>query len=132
MSRQIDPDNLNAEDLLYIAHRPQLRQEFILQGYDDPLEGFDFSVLNPNEEATYGKIAEPGEGSGDEEDSDWNKSMPKADLLAAIVARNEDREEDDLITVEGFEGNISEASVEDVKKDPLIAALKADDEASSQ
>lgn len=119
MSRHIDPENLSYEDLLYIAQRPTLRAEFALQGLPDPLEDFDFSVLNPNTPETYG-IAPYSEDDGEEaNESDWNKSMKKGDLLDAVAARNEDREEGDLIDVD-----------EDNTKDEIIAALKADDESS--
>lgn len=133
MSRYIDPENLSNEDLLYIAHRPKLRQEFILQGHDDPLADFDFSVLNPNEEETYGVIAEDPSPEGESTDpgteADWRESMTKAELLAVINARNVEYADDgaDLIEIEGVE-DLTSLDVEDVKKDVLVAALKADDE----
>lgn len=37
MSKDIDPYRISPDDVLYIQHRPMLRQEFRLQGLGDPL-----------------------------------------------------------------------------------------------
>jgi hypothetical protein len=123
MSREISREaleegTLSDDEKAYIAQRPQLRQEIILQGYDDPLEGYEYDPFGPVAgSATVSEDEGPSE-DGDEDPKVWNKSMPKAELRAVIEARNEGRdpEGDDYIVVE-----------DDAKKDDLIAALSEDD-----
>lgn len=38
MSREIDPHNMTADDVIYVQQRPSLRREFIMQGFGDPLD----------------------------------------------------------------------------------------------
>jgi hypothetical protein len=132
MSREISREaleegTLSDDEKAYIAQRPQLRQEIILQGYDDPLEGYEYDPFGQKAAMSDGRpvagSATVSEDEGPSEDGDedpkvWNKSMPKAELRAVIEARNEGRdpEGDDYIVVE-----------DDAKKDDLIAALSEDD-----
>lgn len=130
MSRQIDPENLSNDDKVYILHRPSLRREFILQGYGDPLEGFDPKAPEEPEEddlsesvsgSVEGSTQQPSDTVEEEDDEEddpakqWNTDMTNAELQAVIDARNADYEDDEKITPEGK------------NKADLIAALETDD-----
>lgn len=63
MSRQVDPNNLTADDVEYIRQRPGLRQEIIAQGFGDPLsenyEGLeDAKFRDPADIADVGALRE--------------------------------------------------------------------------
>lgn len=116
MSREIDPENLTEDDLEYINQRPMLRQEFIMQGYGDPLEGYTPKTIHGGEpETPVAVYSEPGESGtepvsepvGEEEtEGDDYDSWKKAELEAEVEKRGLDAS-----------GN----------KADLIAALREDD-----
>lgn len=109
MSRQLDPENLTEDDVEYVRVRPLLRQDFIRQGYGDPLD------------PEYpGLVSSDSEDDEDEETSNYS-SMDKAELEAEVESRNEDRLDEDKIVVEGT------GSGGKVTKKDLLAALEADD-----
>lgn len=124
MSRDINPEALTKDDLLYIEARPNLRQEFILQGLGDPLE--------QDEEGNYvfdGYLGDDAEApSPASEDVDisqvltaemiWVDNNTKAELESVIAARNAERDDPaDKIVPEGD------------KKADLVSALQKDDQA---
>lgn len=137
MSKDIDPNYISPDDLLYIRDRENLRQEFILQGYGDPLDekypglvdddgnylngsGPDSSSPEPE-----GDLASEGDTNVQAhlpEDQQWSDENKSDELKAVIEARNAGRDEADQIVPQGTgqDGN--------VKKDDLFAALREDDE----
>jgi hypothetical protein len=115
MSKQIDPTNLSDDDKEYIKQRPWIRDEMILQGYDDPLAD-DSPPDSPI--VTVDSHSEPPSDLSPEESSssDYAKWKNK-ELEAEIDSRNEGRDEDRL--PKG-------------KHDEMVATLEADDESDDE
>jgi hypothetical protein len=115
MSREIDPDNLSADDVEYVRVRPMLRQEFIMQGYGDPLDpeypGLNFDAEGDEDEDEEGDDNEEEGDEDPDEEPDYSE-WEYADLKEAVKDR-------------GLEP-------ESKKAEDLIAALVADDEAKSE
>lgn len=140
MSREIDPYNISEDDKTYISQRPGLRQEFILQGFGDPLsddydpngsddagdggdgdDSVDPGTPDPNED-TNPRPSDTGD-TGDTEawvhddpQKRWGEGMTQPELLAVVNRRNADYDEDEKIVPESR------------SRENLIAALQADDE----
>ena len=65
MSKAIDPHYMSEDDVEYVRQRPNLRREFILQGFGDPLEE-DYPGLISNQDVD----EEEPDGSGDDSNPD--------------------------------------------------------------
>lgn len=131
MSRQLDLENLDEDDLAYLAQRELLVQEIIAVTGENPLEGYDPEENDPLGEfkrpveagtrvAGSATVTVPGFPDSGPEVSAWNETMKKAQLQEVIDQRNENREEDQQIVPEGD------------KKADLVAALEADDELANE
>jgi hypothetical protein len=147
MSKYVDPENLSPEDVEYIKQRPPLRQEFILNGFGDPLDpeypglNFDPSELDDSDDSDDSEATSPAsdgdtenpddadtEDDEDEEDeapdpielSDeqkWDQSMSKSNLEQVVEARNSDRDPESDWYITPSGSN----------KGDLVSALQADD-----
>lgn len=73
MSKSLDPNDLSQDDIEYIKQRPWLREEMILQGYDDPLP--DPKAPASPLQVTYSPSALPNDKYDDEYDSWKNKEL---------------------------------------------------------
>lgn len=109
MARELDPNDLSRDDVVYINDRPWLVNEFKMQGHDLPsLDSFEDEADEADEDSEQ-----------EEETVDYN-DWTVARLKEEIANRNEDRDEEDHIVPEGS------------NKPDLVAALEADDEADSE
>lgn len=114
MSKEIDPNDLSKDDVEYIRQRPNLRREFVLQGFGDPLES-DYPGLNFSPDQEEEETEDEGEDDSSEDYEDWTKDRLKSE----IDRRNADREDDDKIVPQSN------------KNAALAFALREDDKDSS-
>jgi hypothetical protein len=119
VARDIDPNNITADDLVYLNQRPWLKEEIRLQtgkSLEDLMSEDDLeSAQDENDLST----PEPDDGTEVEEDStDEDEPYSEweyADLVAEVKSRNEDRNE------------TTEIKPISRSKEHLVAALEADD-----
>ena len=124
MSRQLDPEALDKDDVAYIKDRPFIRREFEMQGYGDPLSP-DYPGLTFDPSDSDSPAPSPADDDDDEDDEDeeqddpgyedWNKDRLKAE----IDQRNQGRNEDSQIVPES------------TKNAALAYALREDDKADT-
>lgn len=125
MSRQLDPEALDEQDVAYIKDRPMIRREFVMQGFGDPLDpeypGLTFSS-SPSPEDEQDDTEDDGDGDDAEKKEDPGyEDWKKKDLLAEIDRRNQGRDEDS----ENY------LSPESEKNAALAHVLREDDKADT-
>lgn len=121
MSRKIDYSKpLSEEEIQYIKDRPWMIGDAQRLGFNLDLDGGEPSPSEVESEDETGEDEELDEAAEAEpEEDDWSyDDLTKAELKAEIDARNAELDEDDQIVPEGS------------KKDDLIAALVANDDAA--
>lgn len=116
MSRNIDFSRpLSKDDAKYVADRPWLIDEAKQVGYDVRYAKGATPVKEPEPVEPEEAEEDVEESEGEQEDVDY-ESMTIQQLKDEIESRNEERDEDDQIVVDG------------TKKQDFIDALEADDE----
>lgn len=115
MSREIDPDNLTDDDVQYLVQRPFIRDEMVRQGYPDPFENLEVDEDPMEARVVSTETTTEGTDGGDEAPDDYD-SWKKAELLAEVEKRNEERDEENKVVVNG------------TTKESLVYALRADDQ----
>jgi hypothetical protein len=111
--QDVDPDNLTADDMEYVAQRPWLKEQY------ERVTGNKWP--DSENQDVDGMSADDTDDTGEGEDTqvnynDWEYQA----LLDEVASRNEGRADDDKIVPASRKG------------DDLVAALEADDEASAE
>lgn len=149
MSREIDPNNMTADDVIYVQQRPTLRREFIMQGFGDPLDpNYPGLVEKPEQSETDAAREEREAAEKEAETAEAKARQAQEEELAAQRAAadgpDEDEDEDDgkswneSMTKAELKAVIAARNAdydEDEQIEPdgdnksdLIAALEQDDE----
>jgi hypothetical protein len=112
MSREIDPENMTADDVEYVRQRPFLRREFIMQGLGDPLD--------PDYPGLVG-----GEPQETDEERELREAQEKREQEERELAEAREREEQARVAAEEAEADAANAEADELRKSEAAEAEAA-------
>jgi hypothetical protein len=118
MARDVDFENLDEDDVRYLAERPWLVDQAEREGNEDVrevVEEYALSQQAHNEPGTFPVEATTPQEEADDDYDSWKKD----ELVAEIEDRNSEREDSDYLSPGGT-------------KSDMIERLRADDAAQAE